>query len=111
MLVEFVTGQLPWRKMKDKEQVGQMKEKYENATLLKHLPQEFKTILDHIASLNYFDKPDYNMIHGLLQQCMHRKGVKETDLYDWEKPSNDQSIATTTTSTAPAVAVKQAGLG
>ncbi len=109
MMVEFVSGQLPWRKMKDKEQVGQMKDKYDNVTLLKHLPQEFKTILDHIATLNYFDKPDYNMMHGILQQCMKRKGIKESDLYDWEKPATDNSISTTTISTA-AVAVKQTGL-
>ncbi len=67
MLVEFVAGQLPWRKMKDKEQVGQMKEKCDNHALLKPLPSEFKQLLDHIASLDYFDKPDYNMLHGLFQ--------------------------------------------
>uniref|UniRef100_A0A1A9WQD8 Protein kinase domain-containing protein n=1 Tax=Glossina brevipalpis TaxID=37001 RepID=A0A1A9WQD8_9MUSC len=30
MLVEFVNGQLPWRKIKDKEQVGLTKEKYDH---------------------------------------------------------------------------------
>ena len=30
MLVEFANGQLPWRKIKDKEQVGLMKEKYDH---------------------------------------------------------------------------------
>ena len=74
MLVEFVVGQLPWRKMKDKEQVGQMKERYDHTQMLKHLPVEFKTFLDHISSLDYFTKPDYNMLHGTLQQCMIRKG-------------------------------------
>jgi len=42
MLIEFVTGQLPWRRIKDKEQVGQMKEKYDHAIFLKSLPSEFK---------------------------------------------------------------------
>ena len=42
MLIEFVTGQLPWRRIKDKEQVGQMKEKYDHASFLKSLPSEFK---------------------------------------------------------------------
>jgi hypothetical protein len=42
MLIEFVTGQLPWRRIKDKEQVGQMKDKYDHATFLKSLPSEFK---------------------------------------------------------------------
>ena len=38
MLVEFLTGQLPWRKIKDKEQVGIMKEKYDHSQFLKCLP-------------------------------------------------------------------------
>lgn len=42
MIVEFLTGQLPWRKIKDKEQVGQMKEKYDHSQFLKYLPSEFK---------------------------------------------------------------------
>lgn len=42
MLVEFITGQLPWRKIKDKEQVGNMKDKYDHSILLKCLPSEFK---------------------------------------------------------------------
>lgn len=48
MLVEFVNGQLPWRKVKDKEQVGLMKEKYDHRLLLKHLPSDLKQFLDHI---------------------------------------------------------------
>lgn len=59
MLVEFVNGQLPWRKVKDKEQVGLMKEKYDHRLLLKHLPSDLKQFLDHIQSLEYADKPDY----------------------------------------------------
>ena len=42
MLVEFVTAQLPWRRIKDKEQVGQMKDKYDHTIFLKNLPSEFK---------------------------------------------------------------------
>jgi len=48
MLVEFVNGQLPWRKIKDKEQVGLMKEKYDHRLLLKHLPTDLKQFLEHI---------------------------------------------------------------
>lgn len=99
MLVEFVLGQLPWRKMKDKEQVGNMKEKYDTNVFLKHLPTELRTLLEHIQSLDYYDKPDYNMLQGLLQQCMQRKGIKEMDPYDWEKSNGDISVTTTTTTT------------
>ena len=42
MIVEFLTGQLPWRKIKDKEAVGSLKEKYDHSQFLKYLPREFK---------------------------------------------------------------------
>ncbi|KAL3873107.1 hypothetical protein ACJMK2_036264 [Sinanodonta woodiana] len=106
MLVEFMQGQLPWRKIKDKEQVGLMKEKQDHAQLLKNTPHEFKTFLDHINMLEYYDKPDYALLHNLFEQCMRRKGIKESDLFDWEKVYVDGSITTTTT-TSPPLGIKQ----
>ncbi|KAH8403618.1 hypothetical protein KR222_009721, partial [Zaprionus bogoriensis] len=85
MLVEFVNGQLPWRKIKDKEQVGLTKEKYDHRILLKHLPSDLKQFLEHIQALTYADRPDYAMLIGLFERCMKRRGVKEADAYDWEK--------------------------
>lgn len=111
MLVEFVVGQLPWRKIKDKEQVGLMKEKYDHRLLLKHMPSEFTPFLEHIEDLQYADKPDYKYLHSLLQKCMKRKGVKESDPYDWEKICPDASLTTTTgTTTSPCKEPKQQGL-
>ncbi|KAK4878012.1 hypothetical protein RN001_010518 [Aquatica leii] len=93
MLVEFVNGQLPWRKVKDKEQVGLMKEKYDHRLLLKHLPSDLKQFLDHIQTLEYADKPDYQMLINLFERCMKRRGVKDSDPYDWEKaPSGDNTV-------------------
>ncbi|XP_050685668.1 tau-tubulin kinase homolog Asator isoform X2 [Leptidea sinapis] len=91
MLVEFVNGQLPWRKIKDKEQVGLMKEKYDHRLLLKHLPSELRQFLEHVQSLEYADTPDYTMLCGLLERCCKRRGIRETDPYDWER----DSVATT----------------
>ncbi|KAH9499137.1 hypothetical protein Btru_006776 [Bulinus truncatus] len=98
MVVEFVSGQLPWRKIKDKEQVGIMKDKYDHTNLLKNLPSEFRAFLEHIQSLDYFDQPDYNMLSNLLDQCIRRKNVRESDPYDWEKTNVDTSITITNTS-------------
>ncbi|XP_076662901.1 tau-tubulin kinase asator isoform X3 [Andrena cerasifolii] len=96
MLVEFVNGQLPWRKIKDKEQVGLMKEKYDHRLLLKHLPSDLRVFLEHIQSLEYADKPDYVMLAGLFERCMKRRGVKTTDPYDWERPLMvNESLPTT----------------
>lgn len=51
------------------EQVGMIKEKYEHRMLLKHMPSEFHLFLDHIASLDYFTKPDYQVGPYLCYQC------------------------------------------
>ena len=111
MLVEFLAGQLPWRKIKDKEQVGIMKEKYDHTMLLKNMPTEFRAFLDHLSKLDYFDKPDYALLHNLFEQCMRRKGIKEGDPFDWEKIYADGSITTTTT-TSPPLGMKQSpGIG
>ncbi|NWV31309.1 TTBK2 kinase, partial [Grantiella picta] len=101
MLVEFVVGQLPWRKIKDKEQVGSIKERYEHRLMLKHLPQEFNVFLDHIASLDYFTKPDYQLLMSVFDNSMKTFGVIESDPFDWEKSGTDGSLTTTTTSTTP----------
>lgn len=84
MLVEFINGSLPWRKIKDKEQVGQMKERYDHKLLLKHLPPDFKQFLEHIQTLTYYDMPNYELLASIFKKCVKRKGIKESDLFDWE---------------------------
>ncbi|XP_066854807.1 tau-tubulin kinase 2 isoform X4 [Anser cygnoides] len=101
MLVEFVVGQLPWRKIKDKEQVGSIKERYEHRLMLKHLPQEFNVFLDHVSNLDYFTKPDYQLLMSVFDNSMKTFGVIESDPFDWEKSGTDGSLTTTTTSTTP----------
>ena len=39
------------------------------------------------------------MLSGLFERCMKRRGVKETDPFDWEKTPTDNSLGTTTTTT------------
>ncbi|KAM9840000.1 tau-tubulin kinase 2b [Aulostomus maculatus] len=85
MLVEFMVGQLPWRKIKDKEQVGNMKETYDHRLMLKHLPSEFSTFLDHILNLDYFTKPDYQLLMSVFENSMKKHNVLQNDPYDWEK--------------------------
>ncbi|XP_043916216.1 tau-tubulin kinase 1 [Protopterus annectens] len=100
MLVEFAVGQLPWRKIKDKEQVGMIKEKYDHRLLLKHMPSEFHIFLDHISSLDYFTKPDYQLIMSVFEDSMRERGITENEAYDWEKGGID-TLLSTSTSTPP----------
>uniref|UniRef100_A0A5F9DA61 Tau tubulin kinase 1 n=1 Tax=Oryctolagus cuniculus TaxID=9986 RepID=A0A5F9DA61_RABIT len=93
-------AQLPWRKIKDKEQVGMIKEKYEHRMLLKHMPSEFHLFLDHIASLDYFTKPDYQLIMSVFENSMKERGIAENEAFDWEKAGTD-ALLSTSTSTPP----------
>ncbi|XP_034555280.1 tau-tubulin kinase 2b isoform X2 [Notolabrus celidotus] len=101
MLVEFMVGQLPWRKIKDKEQVGNLKETYDHRLMLKHLPSEFSMFLDHILTLDYFTKPDYQLLMSVFESAMKSHSVLENDAYDWEKcDSEDMLTITAATTTA-----------
>lgn len=46
-----------------------------------------------MQGLEYNDKPDYAMLAGLLERCMKRRGVKESDPYDWEKPATAAPVS------------------
>ncbi|CAB1445150.1 unnamed protein product [Pleuronectes platessa] len=99
MLVEFMVGQLPWRKIKDKEQVGNLKETYDNRLMLKHLPSEFTAFLDHILTLDYFTKPDYQLLTSIFDSAMKSHSVLENDPYDWEKCDSGDMLSITGTAT------------
>ncbi|XP_062864151.1 tau-tubulin kinase 2 isoform X2 [Trichomycterus rosablanca] len=91
MLVEFTVGQLPWRKIKDKEQVGQIKERYEHKMLLKHMPSDFYIFLDHVVSLDYYTKPDYQLLMSVFENSMKERVITENEPFDWEKTGTDLS--------------------
>ncbi|XP_037398027.1 tau-tubulin kinase 2 isoform X2 [Pygocentrus nattereri] len=101
MLVEFLVGQLPWRKIKDKEQVGKLKETYDHRLMLKHLPPEFNVFLEHISSLDYFTKPDYQLLMAVFENSMKTYNVVENDPYDWERTGTDGSLSMNTAANTP----------
>uniref|UniRef100_A0A4W4ER35 Protein kinase domain-containing protein n=1 Tax=Electrophorus electricus TaxID=8005 RepID=A0A4W4ER35_ELEEL len=100
MLVEFAVGQLPWRKIKDKEQVGQVKERYDHRMLLKHMPSEFHVFLEHVLSLDYYTKPDYQLLMSVFENSMKERIITENELYDWEKSCTDSVMASSTSTAA-----------
>ncbi|KAL0965040.1 hypothetical protein UPYG_G00276010 [Umbra pygmaea] len=95
MLVEFMVGQLPWRKVKDKEQVGNLKDTYDHRLMLKHLPSEFSVFLDHILALDYFTKPDYQLLISVFENAMKSHRVLENDPYDWERCDSEDMLTVT----------------
>ncbi|XP_077587355.1 tau-tubulin kinase 2 isoform X2 [Stigmatopora nigra] len=101
MLVEFLVGQLPWRKIKDKEHVGKLKDTYDHRLMLKQLPAEFGLFLEHISSLDYFTKPDYQLLMSVFDNSMKTYNVVENDPYDWERTGTDGTLVISASATTP----------
>ncbi|XP_077418598.1 tau-tubulin kinase 2 isoform X2 [Vanacampus margaritifer] len=101
MLVEFLVGQLPWRKIKDKEHVGKLKDTYDHRLMLKHLPAEFGVFLEHISGLDYFTKPDYELLMSVFDNSMKTYNVVENDPYDWERTGTDGTLVISASATTP----------
>eukprot|EP00761_Pharyngomonas_kirbyi_P004817 gb/GECH01004822.1/.p1 GENE.gb/GECH01004822.1/~~gb/GECH01004822.1/.p1 ORF type:complete len:400 (+),score=62.87 gb/GECH01004822.1/:1-1200(+) len=91
VIVEFTLGSLPWRKTKDKDQIGQLKEKYTNSELVKELPHEFTLFLEHLFKLGYSDTPDYEYLRSILLQVYSAKGYPADAPFDWESDSDANS--------------------
>ncbi|CCW60699.1 unnamed protein product [Phytomonas sp. EM1] len=84
MLVEFATGTLPWRKYKDKEDIGRCKEESITPQLVRNLPREFQAFLAHLQSLVYEDEPDYDFLLSLMYRALARRGYPPNKPVDWE---------------------------
>jgi len=89
VLVEFALGSLPWRKIKDKERIGELKEKYTNKELVRDLPKEFTLFLEHLQKLTYTDEPDYDYLRGLLNQVYVKEGYPTELPFDWDMKESD----------------------
>ena len=105
MLVELAIGQLPWRRIRDKEEAGEVKAQYDHRKLIKTMPYEFLNFLSHLKDLTYFQKPDYAMLIKLFQCSMKRLGIHESDPYDWEQDHSAPSLTTASAGSPPAVKI------
>lgn len=84
LLIEFALGSLPWRKIKDKDRIGELKEKYTNKELVKDLPKEFYLFMESLQKLGYADEPDYDGLRALLLQAYNRENYPMDLPFDWD---------------------------
>ena len=104
IIVEFSCGQLPWRRLTDKDAVGRAKEEFDHTSVLHHLPgPQFKHFLNELQNLNYFADPDYNLLRCKLIECMEYNAVNDNDPFDWES-----SVASASSSSTQLAAEKPA---
>ena len=102
MLVELHTGELPWRKVKDKDEVGKLKAECDHTKLIKGLPSEFNLFLKYVETLTYFDKPEYCYLTTLFKRAMQKFGIHDSDPFDWEQDTSAPSVTTASVGSPPA---------
>ena len=93
ILVEFVTGDLPWGSKRDKAAIGRIKERYHGPKLLKGCPSCFLPFFRHLLSLQFEDRPDYALLRGLLQAKLDKLKLPPDAPYDWETDASHKPAA------------------
>ncbi|CAD5224474.1 unnamed protein product [Bursaphelenchus okinawaensis] len=96
VIVEFLTGELPWTfyKKRDREAVKLAKENARTTEgavqLLEYCPRtEFRRIMKYIDGLGYTSSPDYTFLRDLIHLAMKNNDIKPDQIYDWEYEAED----------------------
>uniref|UniRef100_A0A915E5C9 Protein kinase domain-containing protein n=1 Tax=Ditylenchus dipsaci TaxID=166011 RepID=A0A915E5C9_9BILA len=103
VIVEFMTGELPWGpyRQNEKEKVKKLKENSRTTEgtlqLLKYCPRtEFGRMMKYLDGLTYYSQPDYAYLRQLIQLAMKNNDIKPDETYDWqvdqEEDEQDQDV-------------------
>lgn len=95
VMIEFLTGTLPWKGCggkENREEICRIKEReIVNNTLFQHLPGAFLHIAEELKGciLNYEEyylrTPDYSYIRNVLSNLCAAENIHKDDPYDWEE--------------------------
>ena len=90
VLTYFLRGSLPWQGLKGTtkklkyELILEKKISTTTDMLCKGFPAEFRSYFEHIRSLGFDDRPDYDYLKRLFRELFFRKGFTYDNMYDWE---------------------------
>ncbi|KAL3085119.1 hypothetical protein niasHS_010188 [Heterodera schachtii] len=110
VVVEFMSGDLPWSHFSAAER-DSVKRAKENARtmdgmvhLLKYCPRmEFKRIITYLDALQYNNAPDYQYLRNLVILAMRNNDIRPDEPFDWEQQETvaSEETATNSETTAP----------
>ncbi|KAI8149425.1 casein kinase I delta [Fennellomyces sp. T-0311] len=89
VLAYFIRGKLPWQgfNLSDKyekyQRVHEEKLKWSTNKLFENAPKQFIEFFNHIESLEFKDKPDYDKLENLFNSVMVEKGYTYDLVFDW----------------------------
>ena len=108
IMVYFLKGALPWQGLKaatKKQKYEKIMEKKVSTTLeqlCKNLPIEIRLYFEHVKSLGFEDRPDYDYLKRLFRELFFRKGFTYDNVYDWDLLAQNQAAAATANAAAAA---------
>lgn len=82
-IVECVEKRLPWPGSRNRDQTFQMKKEMTVSQLCRALPRQFIPIFQRTMKMSYYDKPDYDMFYGWLDEAIEELGGRGVR-FDWE---------------------------
>jgi len=77
-------GPLPWNQLREKHEIGDRKNETTDEKLLARSPPEMMLITEHLRSLDYYKRPDYQLIFDILVQILNKYNISYSDPFDWE---------------------------
>ena len=89
ILVYFLRGSLPWQglvadtKKKKYEAILAKKLATSAEMLCKGIPSEFVSYFNHVHSLRFDERPDYDYLKQLFRELFLKKGYAYDNAYDW----------------------------
>lgn len=91
VLVYFMKSRLPWQGLRGKTKIERYKKivDVKIRTDLDHLcttlPPQIKQFLQHTRDLRFEDKPDYNLLRGLIRDIILQEGFTNDDPFQWSR--------------------------
>ncbi|CAI2300952.1 unnamed protein product [Caenorhabditis sp. 36 PRJEB53466] len=93
VLIELNGGKmLPWQTEDERDRVEQMKLTMSHQNVMANMPGCMSKIMPHLATLNYYERPDYHLFFKALWQVMENEKVTPSSKYDWEVDAPDKSL-------------------
>lgn len=90
MMINFVTGQLPWEDTQSSNftqlfgTIGKMKELPEIELMCKSLPPQFCLYMCYVRNLKFDQEPDYDYIEQLIKEIADQNAFRLDDnIFDW----------------------------
>lgn len=88
MLLYLINGRLPWHDVKGTlsqkmKTMCQSKVKTSIKDLCNGLPEEFCLYFEHVLSLRFPEKPNYNQLLELFEKIMMKKELENDSVFDW----------------------------